>query len=150
LIGFDFNRGGIAFSPHGYTSSAGARDVRITFRNDVPLFEAISTIVHEYGHALYGQGVSPDLWETPAQSGSMPLLQESQAKFWENIIGRRPDFARLIGEIIATHDSSRTAEQWADAYFAYSHEDPGAPIRIASDEVSFNLHILLRFEIELG
>ncbi|MGB4138041.1 MAG: hypothetical protein WA971_15865 [Microbacterium sp.] len=148
LIGFDFERGGIAFSPHGYTSSAGPNDVRITFRSDVPLFEAVSTMVHEYGHALYGQGVAKELWETPAGHGSMPYVQESQAKFWENIIGRRADFAQRIGEILERRLGRRTAAEWGEAYHRSQVAAPSSPIRIATDEISFNLHILLRFEIE--
>lgn len=149
LVGFDFERGGIAFSPHGYTSSAGPKDVRITFRKDVSLFEAVSTIVHEYGHALYGQGVSRELWGTPAQHGSMPYIQESQAKFWENIVGRREDFCSLVGEILARRvGGGRSAEEWGAAYYLAQTRAPSSPIRIATDEVSFNLHIILRFEIE--
>lgn len=151
LIGFDFDRGGIAFSPHGYTSSAGPNDVRITFRKDVPLFEAVSTIVHEYGHALYGQGVATELWGTPAQHGSMPYIQESQAKFWENIVGRREDFCMLVGEILNQQvGGARSSEDWSAEYFAAQTRAPSSPIRIATDEVSFNLHIILRFEIEIS
>ncbi|GAA3934308.1 hypothetical protein [Microbacterium soli] len=150
LIGFDFDRGGIAFSPHGYTSSAGANDVRITFRSDVPLFEAVSTMVHEYGHALYGQGVARELWDTPAGHGSMPYLQESQAKFWENIVGRRADFAERIGEILERRLGRRSAAEWASMYHRSQTRAASSPIRIATDEISFNLHILLRFEIEEG
>lgn len=148
MIGFDFDRGGVAFSPHGYTSSAGPNDVRITFREDVPLFEAVSTIVHEYGHALYGQGVAKELWDTPAGHGSMPYVQESQAKFWENIIGRRADFAGRIGEILQHRLGGQDAGTWGATYHRSLTRAPASPIRIASDEVSFNLHILLRFEIE--
>ncbi|MGF2949382.1 gluzincin family metallopeptidase [Microbacterium alcoholitolerans] len=148
LIGFDFARGGIAFSPHGYTSSAGPNDVRITFRSDVPLFEAVSTMVHEYGHALYGQGVAEELWDTPAGHGSMPYLQESQAKFWENIIGRRADFAQRIGEILERRIGRLSAAEWAVRYHRSQTRAASSPIRIATDEISFNLHILLRFEIE--
>ena len=113
LIGYDFDRGGIAFSPHGYTSTASPNDVRITFRKDVPLFEAVSTAVHEYGHALYGQGIAKELWGTPAQYGAMPYIQESQAKFWENIVGRREDFCMLVGEILEKRvGRGRSAEEW--------------------------------------
>lgn len=150
LIGFDFDRGGIAFSPHGYTSSAGPNDVRITFRSDVPLFEAVSTIVHEYGHALYGQGVAEELWDTPAGHGSMPYIQESQAKFWENIIGRRADFADRIGEILERRVGRRSAAEWGSLYHRSQTRAASSPIRIATDEISFNLHILLRFEIEVA
>lgn len=148
MIGFDFERGGIAFSPHGYTSTAGPNDIRISFRKDVPLFEAVSTIVHEYGHALYSQGVDESLWGTPAQSGSMPYIQESQAKFWENIVGRREDFCMLVGGILAHRLGGRTADEWGREYHRALTRAPSSPIRIATDEISFNLHIALRFEIE--
>lgn len=148
LLGFDVAHGGVAFSPHGYTSSAGPLDVRITFRKDVALFEAVSTIVHEYGHALYSQGVAPEMWGTSAQAGSMPYIQESQAKFWENIVGRREDFAQLIGGILAERLGKRNAQDWGLAYHRSLTRTPASPIRISSDEISFNLHIMLRFEIE--
>jgi carboxypeptidase Taq len=150
LIGYDFDRGGIAFSPHGYTSTASPNDVRITFRKDVPLFEAVSTVVHEYGHALYGQGIAKELWGTPAQYGAMPYIQESQAKFWENIVGRREDFCMIVGEILEMRvGRGRSAEEWGRLYHQSQTAAPGSPIRIATDEVAFNLHILLRFEIEV-
>ncbi|MGB4138043.1 MAG: hypothetical protein WA971_15875 [Microbacterium sp.] len=150
LIGFDFARGGVGFTPHGYTSIAGPRDARVTIRQDVPLFQAVSTAVHEYGHALYGQGVAEELWETPAQHGSMPYIQESQSKFWENIVGRRADFGIRIGEILARHYPQRSAEDWGRAYHRSLTRGVSSPVRVAADEISFNLHIILRYEIECG
>lgn len=148
MVGFDFDRGALAFSPHGYTNPGGPNDIRVTFREDVSAFEAISTLVHELGHALYEQGISPELWGTSSGRGIMPYVHESQAKFWENVVGRRPDFCRLIGDVLARHLGEGTAVSWGDAYWRSQTQTPSSTVRIATDEVSFNSHIFLRWEIE--
>lgn len=148
LIGFDFARGGVGFTPHGYTSIAGPRDARVTIRDDIPLFQAVSMAIHEFGHALYAQGTDQDLWDTPAQAGSMPYIHESQSKFWENIVGRRPDFCGLVGGILARHYPHRDAGDWGAAYHRSLTRGVPSHIRVAADEISFNLHIILRYEIE--
>ncbi|SDT10953.1 hypothetical protein [Jiangella sp. DSM 45060] len=147
-IGYDWNRGGLAVSPHPFTSPSGANDVRFTLRDDVPFDEILTSAVHEIGHALYEQGIAPELWGTSAARGVMPWLHESQAKFWENIVGRTPQFARFAHGVLAPylgdHPGAVTPESLHEALVAR----PTSVIRIATDELTFNLHILLRWEIE--
>lgn len=148
LIGFDFQRGDVGYTPHGYTSIAGPRDARVTVATNSNLFQGVLIAIHEYGHALYGLGVSEELWGTPAQHGSMPYIQESQSKFWENIVGRREDFSVRIGEILTDHVGEWEPERWGAAFHGWVTRSPANPIRIHADEISFNLHIMLRYELE--
>lgn len=148
LVGFDFDRGGLAFSPHGYTNPGGPNDIRVTFRADQPIVPTVSTILHELGHALYEQGVPRPLWGTSAGRGIMPYLHESQSKFWENIVGRRADLMPALADIVSTHLGGGIPGCDPEAFLAGLTKAPSSMIRTESDEVSFNLHIVLRWEVE--
>lgn len=136
--------------PHPFTSPAGPADVRIALRPHVPFSDAIQAAVHEYGHGLYEQGIPTRLWGTPAGRGVMPYLHESQAKFWENIIGRRRDFCQLmtttVSEVLGGLPPGVAENDLFDDLAACQN----STIRTATDEVSFNLHIILRWEIEVA
>jgi carboxypeptidase Taq len=147
LFGFDFRRGTLAISPHGYTNPAGPNDTRVTFRAGQPIAGTVGTIMHEYGHGLYEQGIAPELWGTAAGRGIMPYLHESQSKFWENIVGRRRDLMPVLSDIVQRHTGDVPGTSAEDLY-AVQAGGPASMIRTESDEVSFNLHIFLRWEIE--
>lgn len=148
MVGFDFTRGALAYSPHGYTNPGGPNDIRVTFREDRPVAATVGTVLHELGHGLYEQGISPALWGTNAGRGVMPYIHESQSKFWENIVGRRRDLMPALSEIIAAHLGGTAPGTSPDELYAFQAQAPASMIRTESDEVSFNLHIFLRWEIE--
>jgi carboxypeptidase Taq len=150
LLGFDWNRGTVAISPHPFTSPSGPCDVRVTVRDDVEFADLVQAAVHELGHALYEQGIAPELWGTPAGRGIMPYVHESQSKFYENIVGRREEFAALIARMARAHFSDPTPDMTEQALLQAFVHSPTSLIRIATDEVSFNLHIILRWEIEVA
>ncbi len=148
FVGFDFTRGALAISPHGYTNPGGPNDVRITFRDDQSVVAIVGTVLHELGHAVYEQGIAPHLWGTNAGRGIMPYIHESQSKFWENIVGRRQDVMPALADIIAAHLGEGVPGASAEEIHDLYTRAPSSMIRTESDEVSFNLHILLRWEIE--
>ncbi|NTI78569.1 carboxypeptidase M32 [Rhizobium rhizogenes] len=147
-LGYDWDRGGLSISPHPFTSPSGANDVRFTLRDDVPFSDILKTAVHELGHALYEQGVFPDLWGTSAARGVMPYVHESQAKYWENIVGREPEFAVWAYDMLRLYLDDAPAGFGPEALHRAALYGPTSLIRTGSDELSFNLHIILRWEIE--
>ena len=149
-MGYDFTRGGIAVSPHPFTTSFGTPfDVRLTVHPDPRFLQAaVMAAIHEGGHALYEQGSDPRLARTPLAGGASLGAHESQSRLWENAIGRSGAFWRGNLDVVR----AVFPEQFADvdvATFtnALNKVSPGL-IRIAADEVTYNLHIIIRYEME--
>jgi carboxypeptidase Taq len=148
-LGFDFDRGRLDVTTHPFFSSIGPGDVRITTRfNQADFGEAFFAALHEVGHALFEQGLDPDLAGTPAGACQSLGLHESQSRFWENCIGR--------GRAFWTHVFPRAREMFHDALHdvrfesflgAVNHIEPGAG-RVRADEATYNLHIFIRYELE--
>ncbi len=149
-MGYDFARGVIAHSAHPFTTGIGSPfDVRVTIRtNQQWLQQSLMAAIHEGGHALYEQGSAVTLVQTPVVGGASMGIHESQSRLWENGIGRSAAFWR--GQFdIARHIFP---EQYANvdaATFAHAlnHVEPSL-IRVEADEVTYNLHIIIRFEME--
>ncbi len=148
-MGFSFNTGRLDVSSHPFSTNIHAQDVRITtrYREDTPM-DALSGSMHEAGHALYEQGLPADAFGTPAGQANSFGIHESQSRFWENCIGKHPafwegvypDFQRLFPENLATV----SLEDFYEAVVA-----PRASlIRVDADEISYNLHIVIRLELE--
>src|SRR5262245_15795607 len=151
LVGFEERSGAIARSAHPFTSSPHAGDVRFTTRLDraSPLSN-IGAVMHELGHALYEQGLPAELDRTPLHESPSLGAHESQSRFWENQIGHtlafwtalEPDLRRRFPEAMTGLDP-------ALMHRAARVVRPSL-IRVEADEVTYNLHIVLRFEIELA
>jgi len=146
-FGYDLSRGRLDISTHPFTSGGGT-DVRLTTRVDEadPLNCLYSTL-HEAGHGAYEQHVVADLALTPAGTGASMGVHESQSRLFENQLGRAPAFARwLHGRMVEAFGSSGAADAGA---FARAVNRAGAGlIRTEADEISYNLHIFLRFDLE--
>jgi len=150
-LGFDWTRGRQDRSVHPFATSIGANDVRITTRwVDHQPFGLLFGTMHETGHALYEQGVGRHHHRTPLEGGASLGLHESQSRLWENVVGRSRGFwqhffpvlqARFPGPLGAV-----TAEQF---YRGTNHVQPSL-IRVEADEATYNLHVMLRAEIEIG
>lgn len=147
-MGFDFTKGTTAESEHPFTSEIGSGDIRITnhFREEDPL-AAIFSAIHEGGHAIFDQNIDPSYAHTSVMQINMMGLHESQSRFYENILGRNPGFWSPIytklGELLPHFQ-----EVPFDTFLkAINHVEPSM-IRIDADEVTYCLHIILRYEIE--
>jgi carboxypeptidase Taq len=151
-IGFDFNAGRLDVTVHPFCSSPGAGDTRMTTRYDENFFgDAFFSVLHEAGHALYEQGLDKanHFGEPIATSVSLGI-HESQSRMWENLVGRSRSFWKhffpkakaAFGDIV----KDVSEEQWV---FAVNDIRPSF-IRTESDEATYNLHVLIRFEMELA
>jgi len=151
MVGFDHTRGRLAESAHPFSTAFGAGDVRFTTRIDErdPISN-ILTVLHEVGHATYEQGLSPDYARTILHDAPSLGAHESQSRFWENHIGGTKAFWELIaprmGALFPTAMKGIGAD---DLYNATIGVQPSL-IRVNADEVTYNLHIVLRFELEVG
>lgn len=148
-IGFDFRRGRLDTAVHPFTTHISADDCRIAIRfNEQHLAPVISVLLHELGHALYDQGLPTEHFGEPIGEPISLSVHESQARLWENAVGRSRGFWQfLLPQIEAAFPATRgewTAEQIAAAL---SRVEPGTN-RVEADEVTYNLHILLRVELE--
>jgi carboxypeptidase Taq len=148
-VGFDFQRGRLDTAVHPFCSSIGPGDCRITTRFHPHNFsDAFFAVLHEVGHGLYEQGLDPAHYGTPAGEVSSLGLHESQSRLWENQVGR--------GRPFWDHFYPRTRQMFPEAladvgpdefYFAVNRVEPSTN-RVRADEVTYNLHILVRFELE--
>ncbi len=148
-IGFDFQRGRLDVTTHPFCAGLGPNDCRITTRYNPRFFnEAFFGILHEAGHGIYDQGLRTDWYGLPPGEAVSLGIHESQSRFWENFVGRSEPFWR--------HFYPETQRQFPEAlgdvalpdfYFAVNDVRPSL-IRVEADEATYNLHILVRFELE--
>lgn len=148
-LGFDFNRGVIAESEHPFTTSLHNHDVRITnhYYSD-NLESSMFSAIHETGHALYEMGVDDSITGTPAGSGISMGMHESQSRFYENMIGRSKDFwIPLFPKLKETYPEELEQVSLDDFIAGINKAEPGL-IRTEADELTYPLHILIRYELE--
>jgi carboxypeptidase Taq len=150
VMGFDLEAGRQDRSTHPFTGGTGLFDVRLTTRlfSDLPLSSVFSTI-HEGGHGLYEQGFDPKHERTPlAQAPSMGL-HESQSRLWENVVGRGRDFWTHFYPRYQQLFQAHLAGVTQDEFLREVNRVERSFIRVEADEVTYNLHIVLRYELEL-
>ncbi len=148
-FGYDLTRGRLDESAHPFASSFHRNDVRITTRYDRRFLPAaIFAIFHESGHAMYGQGIPPALERTPIAGGASNGIHESQSRMWENLVGRsRPFWQYAYPRLQETFPAQLRSVDVETFYRAVNQVRPSTN-RVESDEVTYNLHTLLRFELE--
>jgi len=151
ILGYDFERGRLDLTTHPFSTSFSVDDARITTRvNENFLNACLFASMHEAGHALFELGVSPRLEGLPLARGCSSGVHESQSRLFENLIGRSRTFSSHLYPILQKHFPSQLDNSNAEAYYRAINKVKPSYIRVEADEVSYNLHIILRFEIELG
>jgi len=151
-MGLPENRSRIDVSTHPFTTSMGYDDVRITtsYERENPLFSFFSTI-HEAGHALYELNMPKDEYKDTVISDSPSLgLHESQSRFWENMIARSKEFWTYFYPVFKQHFPSVFNNTSFDQWYQTVNSVQPSLIRVEADELTYCLHVILRFEIEIG
>ena len=146
-IGFNFDHGRLDISSNAFCTNLSISDVRMTTRPSDHFRGIVSSSLHEMGHGLYEQNQRPD-WEfTPLCGGASLAVHESQSRTWENVIGRSSSFWEFFW--IWFREQFPFLKEFSTEQFlkAYNKVEPGF-IRVGSDELHYNLHIALRFELE--
>lgn len=147
-IGYDFKRGRQDISTHPFTTSLGHNDRRVTNRYRPESLEFIFCALHEGGHALYEQGIDQEYATTLIDEGASLGIHESQSRLWENLVGRSRLFWSHYYPLLQQYIPA--SFQHIDLEDFVRHINKIAPglIRVEADEVSYNLHIMVRFELE--
>jgi carboxypeptidase Taq len=150
-FGYDWERGRQDKSAHPFTTNFSINDVRITtrFEPDNPTIMLFSTM-HETGHALYELGSKQDYERTPLAGGASLAVHESQSRMWENLVGRSlpfwehfyPEFQKLFPAQVGNVD--------LDTFYKGINKVESSLIRVNADEATYNMHIMLRLELEIG
>jgi carboxypeptidase Taq len=148
-IGFDFNAGRLDVTNHPFCSTSGPRDVRLTTRYFEDFFpNALFSTMHEAGHGIYEQGLLAKEYGLPTGEAVSLGIHESQSRMWENLVGRsRAFWEHFYPQAQQTFAGSFGDVTLDDFYFAVNDVRPSL-IRVEADEATYNLHILVRFELE--
>jgi len=150
LLGFDFTAGRLDISPHPFTVSFSPNDVRITTRySEKNLLYALTSTIHETGHGLYEQGLPADQLGMPLGEACSLGLHESQSRLWENHVGRSAEFWQFMLPALAESFPEFRGVKLKN-WMRQANRVERSLIRTEADEVTYNLHIILRYEIEKG
>ena len=148
-IGFDSNIGRQDRSAHPFTTSTHPTDVRTTTRlRENDLKSALLSTLHEGGHALYEQGLPIEEYGNPLGQSISLGIHESQSRMWENLVGLSPSFWRYAYPKLQAKFPDQLRNTDRDMFFAAMNRVRPSLIRVEADEATYNLHIMLRFEIE--
>jgi carboxypeptidase Taq len=145
-LGVDTASWRVDVSAHPFTAWLGRRDTRLTTRYSDGEVESLLSSLHEYGHALYERQIAPELERTNLGRGTSMSIHESQSKLWENHVARSPAFAEVLATELDGGGFSVAATELHAALVAVA---PSA-VRVSADPLTYPLHIILRFELELA
>lgn len=150
-FGYDFDHGRVDKAAHPFSSSFGQGDVRITTRvipNYLP--SMLFGNMHECGHALYDMGINPQYERSPLYEGASMAVHESQSRMWENLVGRSPAFWRFFYPRLQEIFPQQLGNVSLDAFYKGINRVQPSLIRVEADEATYNLHIMLRLELEIA
>ena len=149
--GYDTNRGRQDKTHHPFMTKFSLGDVRITTRvNDNDLSEALFSTLHETGHALYEQGIDMSLEGSPLANGTSAGVHESQSRLWENLVGRSRGFWEHYYPKLQEAFPAQFKDVSLDTFYKAINKVERSLIRTDADEVTYNLHVMIRFDLELA
>ncbi|NKB70736.1 MAG: carboxypeptidase M32 [Candidatus Latescibacteria bacterium] len=149
-LGFDLEAGRLDISVHPFCSGLSRDDVRLTTRYAPgQMTDSLFGVIHETGHGLYEQGLPEDAVGTPAGASVSLGIHESQSRLWENMVGRSRPFWSHYLDTLKNCFPAQLQGVGLDAFYAAVNQVEPSLIRVEADEVTYNLHILLRFELEM-
>lgn len=148
--GYDFQRGRQDKTHHPYMTKFSLGDVRITTRvQEHDLGDALFSTLHEAGHAMYEQGINMAYEGTPLAGGTSAGVHESQSRLWENIVGRSRGFWEHYYPQLQASFPEQLGNVPLDTFYRAINQVQPSLIRVDADEVTYNLHVMLRFDLEL-
>jgi carboxypeptidase Taq len=148
-MGYDFEAGRLDDTIHPFEITLNPKDVRITTRYDEEDFRmAVFGTIHEGGHALYEQNIAETLASTPLASGTSMGIHESQSLFWENFVARSEAFWKGHFEEFKTYAPASLQDIDFETFYQAVNEVKASFIRIEADELTYALHIMIRYELE--
>lgn len=148
-LGYEMDRGRLDVSVHPFTTSLGVDDVRLTTRYNEHYFKTgLFGIIHEAGHGLYELGFGDDIRKTTLADGTSLGIHESQSRFWENVVGRSLPFWRHYYDKLRAVFPSQLEGVDVETFYRSVNKVERSLIRVEADEVTYGLHIMLRFELE--
>jgi carboxypeptidase Taq len=149
-FGYDFKRGRQDKTLHPYCTRFSIGDVRITTRVDEhDLGNALFSTLHESGHAMYEQGIRAELDGTPLGHGTSSGVHESQSRLWENLVGRSRGFWQFFYPYLQSVFPEQLGAVTLDTFYRAINKVQRSLIRTDADEVTYNLHVITRFDLEL-
>lgn len=150
-LGYDFSRGRQDRAPHPFTTSFSRDDVRITTRLSADdLRFGLFATMHEAGHGMYEQGIAPALDGTLLGSGASSGIHESQSRLWENLVGRSRGFWEWGYPLLQAEFPDQLGDVPLDTFHRAINRVEPSLIRVEADELTYNLHIMMRFDFELA
>jgi carboxypeptidase Taq len=150
-FGYDFQRGRLDRAAHPFSTSFGLGDVRITTRfNPTQMNTALFGTMHESGHAMYDQGFPASLDRTPLADGASMAVHESQSRMWENLVGRSLPFWKHFYPRLQQYFPDQLRGVSLETFYKAINRVRPSYIRVEADEATYNLHIMLRLELEIA
>lgn len=147
-LNFNFGYGRQDKVTHPFTSSLASMDVRITTRTTEPFPDCITSTIHEFGHAMYEMGIIKELHDTILCDGTSMGIHESQSRMWENMVGRSKEFWIYWYPTFQKYFPENLKDYPLEEFYRAINIVQPSFIRVNADEVTYGLHIILRFEIE--
>lgn len=148
-VGFDFNYGQLGESAHPFSTSFHNEDIRITTRYDLQdVTSSIFSVLHEFGHGIYERNIAADFTQTPLGTGVSMGMHESQSRFYENMIGRTKSFWQPIYPVLQAMFPQPFQDVTLDAFILSINQVQPSLIRVEADELTYPLHIMLRYDLE--